>query len=207
MSEALQRRFWDPFYDRWAGFYDVLVNWLTLGVTQRLRRRALAYLPAEGDRVLEIGFGSGRLHHELAERYELAGLDLAPGMAHRPRRRLTRHDLHSALCVANAYAIPWPEESFDAVLSTFAFSAIPDGGRALDEMIRVTRPGGRVIIVDAGEAPNGNLPAHLLASLWAALGDFIRDEVPLMEARGLTVERAAYGPWGCVHVVVGQRPA
>jgi hypothetical protein len=45
--------------------------------------------------------------------------------------------------------------------------------------------------------------AHWLAELWEAFGDYMRDEVPLMEARGLSVERQEYGPWGCVHVVVG----
>jgi hypothetical protein len=74
-------------------------------------------------------------------------------------------------------------------------------------MVRATRPGGRVIIVDAGEASDGNPVAHLLARTWSALGDTMRDEVPLMKARGLAVLREEYGPWGCVHVVVGTRPA
>jgi hypothetical protein len=95
---------------------------------------------------------------------------------------------------------------FDAVASTFAFSAFSDAGTALDEMIRVVKPGGRVIIVDAGEASDGNIVAHLLARAWVLLGDYMRDEVPLMEARGLTVEREEYGPWGSIHVVVGTRP-
>jgi len=91
------------------------------------------------------------------------------------------------------------------VLSTFAFSAFPDAGRALDEMVRVTRLGGKVVIVDAGESSDGNFMAHLLAKAWAVLGDYMRDEVPLMKARGLAVRRKEYGPWRCVHVVVGTR--
>ena len=76
----------------------------------------------------------------------------------------------------------------------------------MDEMVRVIRPGGKVIIVDAGEAADGNVCARFLAWLWELFGDFMRDEVVLMEARGLTVEREEYGPWRCVHVVVGTRP-
>jgi ubiquinone/menaquinone biosynthesis C-methylase UbiE len=204
-SDKIQRYFWNPVYNRLAGLYDG-VDWFTGNTTHRLRRRALRYLPREHSRVLEIGFGSGRLHRELAERYDLAGLDLAPGMARLTQRRLAARDLKSSLCVGSAYALPWPDGHFDAVLSTFAFSAFSDAGRAMDEMVRVARPGGKVIIVDAGEASDGNLAARLLANAWAALGDYIRDEVPLMGARGLAVEREEYGPWRCVHVVAGTKP-
>jgi ubiquinone/menaquinone biosynthesis C-methylase UbiE len=102
--------------------------------------------------------------------------------------------------------MPYPDASFDAVVSTFAFSAIPDAEAAMDEMVRLLKPGGRVIIVDAGEAQDGNPIAKVLAKLWEALGDYMRDEVPLMKARGLKVRREDYGPWDSVHVVVGERP-
>lgn len=201
-SERAQSRFWQPVYDRLSPLYDA-VDWLTGGATHRLRRHALRYLPPAGARLLEVGIGSGRLHLELAAHYELAGIDRAAGMARLTRRRLAMRGLTSTLCVGCAEALPWPDGHFDAVLSIFVLSAIPDIERALDEMVRVTRPGGRVIVVDAGEAADGNLPAHLLARLWAAMGDAIRDEGPLLRARGLAVAREEVGPWRCVHVVVG----
>jgi ubiquinone/menaquinone biosynthesis C-methylase UbiE len=203
--KMIQRIFWRPVYDRLAPLYDA-VDWFTGGTTHRFRRRALPYLPLAGSRVLEIGFGSGRLHLELARHYDLSGLDLAPGMARLTHRRLSAQGSTPRLCVGSACALPWPSDRFDAVLSTFAFSAIPDAARALDEMVRVTRPGGKVIVVDAGEARDGNAMAHLLAIAWTALGDYMRDEVRLMAARGLSVVREEYGPWGCVHVVVGTVP-
>ncbi|MGC9397100.1 MAG: class I SAM-dependent methyltransferase [Anaerolineae bacterium] len=202
---ALQRHFWDVVYDRLAALYDA-VDWFTGGTTHRLRQRALRYLPPEGSRVLEIGFGSGRLHVELAERYTMAGLDRAPGMVHLTQQRLAEHGLTSDLQVGDVTAIPWAEESFDAVLSTFTFSAVPDADAALAEMVRVVKPGGAIIIVDAGEAQDDNTMAHFLARLWSAFGDYMRDEVPLMEAQGLTVTREDYGPWRCVHVTVGTKP-
>lgn len=202
---AIQRNFWNPVYDRFAAAYDA-VDWLTGGYTHALRRRALRHLPPPPARVLEVGMGTGRLHTELAARYRMAGLDLAAGMVQRTQRRLARAGRRSALAVGSVYAIPWPGAAFDAVLSTFAFSAFVDADAALDEMVRVTRPGGRVIIVDAGETLDGNCMAHLLALTWEALGDSMRDEVPLMAARGLAVQREDYGPWGCVHVTVGVKP-
>ena len=204
-SERAQRRFWDPVYDRLAGLYDA-VDWLTGNTTHRLRRRALAHLPPAGSRVLEIGFGSGRLHLELAGRYALAGTDLAPGMARLAARRLSARGLASHLAVGNARARPWRDRCFDAVLATFALSAVQDVGQALDEMVRVTRPGGKVVIVDAGAARDGNGAARLLARLWEAMGDYMRDEAPLLAARGLDVRREDYGPWRCIHVTVGTLP-
>jgi ubiquinone/menaquinone biosynthesis C-methylase UbiE len=203
--ETLQCRFWRPIYDRFARLYDA-VDWFTGGTTHRFRRRALPYLPPAGSRVLEIGFGSGRLHLELASRYDLSGLDRAPGMVRLTHARLAAAGLSSGLCVGSACALPWPDDYFDAVLSTFAFSAIPDAGRAMDEMVRVTRPGGTIVIVDAGRAADGNWLADLLARLWEAMGDYMRDEVPLMEAHGLSVAREEYGPGGCVHVAAGTLP-
>ena len=202
---TIQRRFWRPVYDRLANLYDA-VDWLTGNTTHRLRKPALRYLPPEHGHVLEIGFGSGKLHLEMASRHRMAGVDLAPGMVRLARRRLAARALQSDLAVGSVYALPWQDRLFDAVVSTFAFSAFPDAGAALDEMVRLVKPGGRVIIVDAGEASDGNTVAHLLARAWELLGDYMRDEVPLMEARELTVEREEYGPWGSIHVVVGTRP-
>jgi ubiquinone/menaquinone biosynthesis C-methylase UbiE len=198
----LQRRFWDPVYDRLARWYDG-VDWFTGGTTHRLRQISLPYLPSPPARVLEIGYGSGRLHVELAARYEMAGLDRAPGMARLTRQRLATAARKSMLCVGDACHLPWPGQVFDAVCSTFALSAIQDVDRAIAEMVRVTRPGGRVIVVDAGEAMDGNVAARWLAALWSAAGDYMRDERPTMAAHGLEVVREDAGPFGAVHVVVG----
>lgn len=202
---TIQRCFWYPIYDQLAWLYDG-VDWFTGGATHQFRLRALPHLPPPGSGVLEIGFGSGRLHLELAGQYEMAGLDIAPGMVELTRLRLAERGLDSDLRVGSVEALPWSDEQFDAVLLTFAFSAFPDAEDAMDEMVRVLKPGGKLIIVDAGEAADGNLTAHLLAKTWEALGDYMRDEGPLMAARGLDVVREEFGPWGCVHVVVGSKP-
>lgn len=205
-KRTIQQRFWQPVYSRLAHGYDA-VDWFTGNTTHRLRRHVFDYLPdparmAHG-RVLEIGFGSGKLLAELARRYRTAGVDLAPGMVRLTRARLARRSLATTVCVGSVAALPWPDASFDAVVTTFAFSAFPDAETAVAEMVRVTAPGGRIIIVDAGEAQDGNRFAHGLAQLWEAFGDWMRDERPLLAAHGLAVTRQDIGPWGCVHVTVG----
>ena len=195
---------WHWIYNRFAGLYDA-VDWLTANTTHRYRLRALPYLPDRAEaRILEVGPGTGKLHVELARRYTAtAAVDLAAGMVRQTQRRLARHDLKATLCQGDVYALPWPDDHVDAVVSTFVLSAVPDLPRAMDEMVRITRPGGTVVLVDAGESREGTWFAHALAQLWEAIGDYIRDEVPVMEARGLDVTREEFGPGGCVHVVAG----
>ncbi|MBN1284711.1 MAG: class I SAM-dependent methyltransferase [Anaerolineae bacterium] len=202
----IQRHLWQPFYNRASGLYDLLDS-LTLGWLPRLRRPALDALPAPPARVLEVGIGSGRLHVQLAEHYDAAGLDLAPGMVDYTRRRLAKRGLVSDLRQGSVTAIPWPDATFDAVVSTFASSAFPDAQAAVSEMARVLKPGGKVIIVDAGDALDGNRIAWLLARAWEAIGDYMRDERPYMQAAGLVdITRRDYGPWNCVHITVGAKP-
>lgn len=198
-------RFWNLIYDKFPLLYDG-VDWFTGNTTQRFRLRVWPYLPPAGSRVLEIGFGSGRLHCRLAGSFQTFGLDRAMGMVRLTRRRLAARGLSSTLCCGSACALPWPNGYFDAVIATFALTAIPDADLALDEMVRVLRPGGRLIVVDAGPADDGNAMAELMARLWMRLGVYVRDERPPMAARGLSVQREEFGPWGCVHVTVGTVP-
>ncbi len=197
-------RVWRWIYDRLAGAYDA-VDWLTANTTHRYRLRALPYLPDRVDaRILEVGVGTGKFHVELAQRHPAtAAVDLAYGMVRRTHQRLDYHDLEATLCQGNVYALPYPDDHFDAVISTFVLSAVPDLARAMDEMVRVTQPGGAVVVVDAGESESDTWFARALAWLWEAIGDYIRNEVPLMEARGLDVTREEFAPGGCVHVVAG----
>ncbi|CAB9527565.1 Type 11 methyltransferase [Seminavis robusta] len=151
------------------------------------------------------------MHLELAKLpYEkkLAGLDLAPGMKRRTQQRLQGQE-ESDLRIGDVTKgpLPWNKESFDYVLSTFVFSAISNDKAAIDEMVKVLKPGGKLIIVDAGVAQNRNVMSRFLAWLWEVMGDYMRDETQLLSLRDdiESVTREDYGPWGCVHVTVGEK--
>ncbi len=201
-SERKQRRFWDHVYNRFAWLYDA-IDVLTFNTTQRYRLAILPFIPENAERVLEIGIGPGKLHRILARDYTLAGIDLAWGMVRLTQKRLCSENSTSFLCQGDAYSLPWAQSSFDTVVLSFVFSAIPDGERAFSEMLRVLRPEGSIIILDAGEADNENYFAHSLAILWEQFGDYIRDERVYMERVGMQITRQELGPGGCVHIVVG----
>jgi ubiquinone/menaquinone biosynthesis C-methylase UbiE len=204
-----------PTQERWLRFYNRTVyeafpaaynalDRLTLGVWWSLVRRALDDIPP-GGRVLEIGFGPGRLHVELARRSSLCvGLDLAYGMCRFTQQRMARAGLRSHLTRANAARLPFPDQVFDSVASTFALSAFPDGSQAVGEMARVTRPGGRIVLVDIGLPAGGNRLGVALARLWERMGDYLYDQGRLMQAAGLqVVEFKEFGPGEHIRLVVG----
>ena len=205
--------------ERWLRFFNAVLynalapvynglDWLTGGAWWRLVSRALDYVP-QGGRVLEIGFGPGKLQVELARRSErCVGLDLAWGMCRYTQRRLRRAGLTARITRGSAFALPYPEGVFDAVVSTFALSGLPEGAAVVGEMARVTRPGGRVVLVDIGLPTDGNRSGVFWARLWERLGDYLYDQPAMMTQAGLRVVTfETFGPGQHIRAVVGERPA
>lgn len=192
-------------YNRLAPLYAAL-DWLTLGIWWRLVSRVLDYIPADG-RVLEVGFGPGKLHVELAQRPGITiGLDLAIGMCCLTQRRLEQTGLAGRITRGDVLALPYPDRAFDVVVSTFMLPGIPDGAKALQEMARVTAIGGRVVLVDVGLPGDGNWVGTFWARLWERMGIILYDQVALMlQAR---IEIGIYEEFGTgshIRVVVGEK--
>lgn len=127
-----------------------------LAAQARTRYALEPYLPAfarfeegEGKDVLEIGVGMGADHHEWAKRRprRLAGIDLTPRAIELTRRRLALAGLASELRVADAENLPFDDGSFDLVYSWGVLHHSPDTARAIEEVRRVLRPGGRARIM------------------------------------------------------------
>lgn len=102
---------------------------------------ALVAPHAEGARVLEVGCGTGLILARLSQlASDAVGVDLSPGMlAHARERGLEVHE-------ASATALPFEDASFDVVCSFKVLAHVADIERAMSEMARVVRPGGRVIV-------------------------------------------------------------
>ncbi len=191
-------------YDRMAPFYGIL--WAHVPFWREYSMAVLPWLPATGD-VLEIGPGPGLLLAELSQRDSLVvGLDLSTGMLRQTQRRLQAGGMSAYLVRGDAVALPFLPASFDAIVMTFVFSAIPDGQKAMDECARVLRPGGILAMVDACIPEDKNLPARLLAGLWSLFGDFMRNEATLMRTSGLKVlQKQEFGVFHSIRLTVGQK--
>lgn len=95
--------------------------------------------------------GTGRNVPLYGEDVELVGIDLSPKMLAVARRRAAELGREVDLREGDAEQLPFPDTSFDTVVCTLAVCAVPDRDRALAEMHRVLRPGGRLLLLDHAE--------------------------------------------------------
>ncbi|MBO3143249.1 demethylmenaquinone methyltransferase [Dermatophilus congolensis] len=133
-------------FDDVAPRYDITNTFMTGGMETLWRRSVMKVLDARpGDRVLDIAAGTGTSSAILAD----AGVDVVPadfsmGMLQQGRRR--RPDL--SFTAADAMALPFADESFDAVTISYGIRNVVDPDAALREFLRVTRPGGVLVIAE-----------------------------------------------------------
>jgi ubiquinone/menaquinone biosynthesis C-methylase UbiE len=113
---------------------------------------------AEG-RVLEIGVGSGLNLPFYRNIREIIGLEPAPRLIAMARRAAESGSVPVTFIEGSAAAIPIEDRSIDTVVTTWTLCTIPDAAVALDEMRRVLTPGGRLLFVEHGRAPDAGVRA------------------------------------------------
>jgi demethylmenaquinone methyltransferase/2-methoxy-6-polyprenyl-1,4-benzoquinol methylase len=139
-------------FDRIAGFYDRMNTVMTAGLHHEWRRRAvdLAAL-APGDRALDVATGTGDLALELSARVgpggEVVASDFSERMLEIARAKAARRP-GLRFETANALALPYGDDVFDAATVGFGARNFSDLDRGLEEMTRVVRPGGRVVVLE-----------------------------------------------------------
>jgi demethylmenaquinone methyltransferase / 2-methoxy-6-polyprenyl-1,4-benzoquinol methylase len=143
-------------FDRIAGVYDLMNTAMTAGLHHRWRARAADLAGVEpGSRVLDVATGTGDLALELARRVEPGGevlaSDFSEGMLDRARAKTERAGqgaVRPRFEWADAMSLPYPDDSFDAATVGFGARNFSDLARGLAEMVRVVRPGGRVVVLE-----------------------------------------------------------
>lgn len=143
-------------FDGIAGVYDALNTAMTAGLHHRWRARAADLASVgPGDRVLDVATGTGDLALELARRVapagEVVGSDFAERMLERARAKAAssaRAGVRPRFEWADALALPYDTDSFDAATVGFGARNFSDLQRGLSEMVRVVRPGGRVVVLE-----------------------------------------------------------
>jgi demethylmenaquinone methyltransferase/2-methoxy-6-polyprenyl-1,4-benzoquinol methylase len=139
-------------FDRIAGIYDRLNSVMTAGLHHKWRARAVDLAAVgPGDRVLDIATGTGDLALALAALVapggEVVGSDFSERMLSLAREKASGlQDVQFEF--GNALQLPYPDDSFDAATVGFGARNFSDLRRGLSEMVRVVRPGGRVVVLE-----------------------------------------------------------
>lgn len=134
-------------YRRWANVYDSVFG----GISAFGRRRAVdAVNGLEGDRVLEVGVGTGLALPYYRREKIITGIDLSEAMLDKARERVARESLGNveALHEMDAESTSFADNSFDIAVAMFVASVVPHPRRLLAELKRVVRPGGHVLFVN-----------------------------------------------------------
>src|SRR6201997_1977643 len=140
-------------YDRWAPIYDLVFG----GVFSKGRDAAIQATNKLGGRVLEVGIGTGISLPLYAPHVRIFGTDISEAMLRKAKRRATDLKLKNVegLAVMDAEKLEFPDNSFDVVMAQYVVTAVPNPEAALDEFVRVLRPGGELIILTRVSADEG----------------------------------------------------
>ena len=139
-------------YSRYSGCYDYIFGTFF----NRSRAAAIDLLSLKsGDRVLEVGVGTGLALSLYPRDCRVVGIDLTSRMLERGARRVQKYGLdHVHLQQQDAQRLAFRDNSFDAVMAAYVISAVPDPKAVLAEMSRVCRPNGVIVILN--HFSNGN---------------------------------------------------
>jgi phosphatidylethanolamine/phosphatidyl-N-methylethanolamine N-methyltransferase len=151
-GEVVNRESIERVYSTYARIYDHVFG----RVFQEGREAAMAQLaPHEGERILEVGVGTGLLLPLYPRHCDIVGIDLSDRMLDEARKRANTLRLDNiVLHHMDASNMAFEDNSFDTVVAAYVITAVPDHRAVMREMIRVCRPDGRIVLLN--HFTNGN---------------------------------------------------
>jgi ubiquinone/menaquinone biosynthesis C-methylase UbiE len=142
-------------YQRLAPMYD----WMEAFPERRyLPWRTHLWSLVKGPRVLEVGVGTGKNVEFYPPGLDTTGIDLTPGMLERARKRADSLSNPVNLRLGDVQCLDFPGDSFDTVVATFVFCSVPDPVQGLNEVRRVVKPGGQVLLLEHTRSASPSSP-------------------------------------------------
>ena len=189
-------------YARWAPIYDHVFTF----VLRPGRKAITAAANRRGGRILDVGVGTGLELPMFDPQTQLTGVDLSEPMLRLAQRRVSVKTLGNiqGLVVMDAAHLGFPDAHFDTVVAPYVLTVVPEPHTTLDELARVVKPGGEIILVNhigSSQGPIAWIESALAKSsaylgwrpefAWSVLGDWI-DSTPSVRL----VERRKLPPLG-----------
>jgi ubiquinone/menaquinone biosynthesis C-methylase UbiE len=145
-------------YDDVAHFYDfIFMLPELLLMTSRSRQKFISRVRG---RVLEIAVGTGRNIRYYNRPVDLTLADISPLMLKRARHKASLKNLPANYVLLDGERLPFPDHTFDSVLTSLCITSFPNPVKALREMARVCRPDGRILLLENGRSSNRLLSAY-----------------------------------------------
>ncbi len=191
------------FYERWAPFYDrtmMLVRW------HSVYESALQDLEPPC-RLLDVACGTGTLVRMARQRgLDAIGLDCCQGMLAAAKGRFGDHGPNGHFTNSSAYVLPFADGVFDTVVSTGAISGMDDAPQAIREMVRVTRAGGVVRIIDYWSPKDPNLHERAFVSVVKRFRRTFHPVESLFDEMELESKQVSVAFFGCVRMAEAAIP-
>lgn len=197
-------------YSRFSGYYDTLFQWITFP-RQRALLRTVKFKP--GDRILEIGVGTGLALHLYPPHCRVTAIDISPRMLEHARRRVVARRLkHVELLEMDALDIDeaFAPGTFDYIVAAFVMSVVSDAEKVMKSMKKIGKPGCTILICNHSRSrhPVVEKCERAMEPLCRKLGwRYGLDLEDLAASSGLRIvhEQACYfyDPYRIVHVKNG----
>ena len=194
-------------YRRLAPLYDLIYG----ATLEPGRRHAMMRLaPASGERILEVGVGTGLSAVAYPRRCRVVAIDTSHAMLEKARARLARRRVeHVTLCLMDAAHLGFPDGAFDAVYAPYVINVVQDPIAVAREMLRVCRPFGRLVLLNHFRYTQGSWLNDLLGRAASRAGvnwgmdlhEFLRDaglvarSVERVNLSGVSSVVTCHKPW------------
>ena len=133
-------------YDRLAPYFDGLEAVMEGLLFRSWRKQCWA--KAKGGHILEVGVGTGKNFPYYPADARVTAIDFSPGMLKQAERNQQRKNISVALEQMDVQGLYYADNSFDTVIATFVFCSVPQPLKGLQELYRVCKPGGQVILLE-----------------------------------------------------------
>lgn len=201
-------------YARWAGHYDFTFALFGRKYVKKIVNRLND--ETHGQNVLDVGTGTGLSLPYFRPDLTITGIDISEDMLARAAQRAERKKLANiaGLHVMDAGDLQFADGAFDSVLATFVMSVVPNPTQVLQEIARVTRPGGRIFLFNhfrADEEDNRMLAMaeRAIAPASRKIGfhsDFCRSQLNFAEADLYLMDEDSFGPFDMFTLLTLQKP-